>query len=84
MSEVIRSLANEMARRSFSLAFGQELKSGRAEPTVYLTRHNSLPDAASAFNSLQSSRRVNLEFKKGLSELLAELEKRLDSDGDLQ
>ncbi|CZT21340.1 uncharacterized protein RCC_07203 [Ramularia collo-cygni] len=71
-------------KKFISLAFGQELKSGRAEPRICLARYASLPDVASVFRSLESSRRVKIEFKKGLSELLAEVEKRLDSNGDLE
>lgn len=71
-------------KKKFSLAFGQELNSGKVEPKVSLARYASHPDSTSVLRSLDSSRRVRLEFKKGLSELFAEVEKRLTPSGDLE
>lgn len=74
-------------KKKFSLAFSQELHSGRAEPRICLARYapsNQDSSSGAIFRSLEASRRVKTEFKKGMSDLIAEVEKKLDGNGDLE
>ncbi|KAK4621759.1 NADH kinase POS5, mitochondrial [Fulvia fulva] len=72
-------------KKKVVLAFGQEMQSGRAEPRVSLAKYSTVPDTTTILASLNATRTeqsAKIELKKGLSELVATVERRLNPDGD--
>lgn len=79
-------------RPFFSLAFGQEINSGRAEPRLWLSKHTNQPDSTAAvFESMEKARVApqqcaRTEFKRGQCELVAKVDRdrQLSASGELE
>ncbi|PIA91997.1 Vegetative incompatibility protein HET-E-1 [Cercospora beticola] len=74
-------------RKKYSIAFAQEMNSGRTEPRIWLTKHSAPLDSATIFKELskeQPQRSARVEFKKGLWELVVEVERRSSTTGELE
>ena len=75
--------------KKFSLVFAQEVNSGRTEPRVWLHKHGTQSDDTALFKSLTLSKAqpqqcAKIEFKKGVQELVARVERQLSDTGELE
>lgn len=75
-------LSERDGKHKFILVFSQIMNSGTVEPRVSLTRSTSLPERIPPTREVQ--KRSKTEFKKNVSDLVAEVERNLNSQGDLE
>lgn len=73
-------------KKKLILGFGQGVASGRLEPRICLLRDTGTPDVAVIFSALErgAQQRAKVEFKKGLSELSAEVGRRMSEKGEVE
>lgn len=75
-------LSERDGKHKFWLVFSQVMNSGTVEPRVSLTRSTTLPGRT--WDTAHVKKRSKTEFKKGVSDLVAEVERNLSSTGDLE
>lgn len=75
-------------KKKVILGFGQGVASGRLEPRICLVRDTGrTPDVEAMFAALENSaqqQRAKVEFKKGLSEVSAEVSRRMSEKGEVE
>lgn len=68
----------------FILVFCQTMNSGTVEPRICLSRSTTLPSSPRALDTTHVAKKTKTEFKKGVSELVASIERNLSATGELE